>query len=58
MVEHVKKWWAVHAAWIISFVLVPLLPAAQSLVSSHPKVVAAMGGITTIIAKITKSPAQ
>jgi hypothetical protein len=56
MAEHVKKFWAVHAAWIISFVIVPLLPAAQSLVSGHPKVAVALGGLATIIAKLTKSP--
>lgn len=57
-VDHLKKWWAVHAAWIISFVVVPLLPAAQSLVSQHPKVAMAVGGAATIIAKLTKSPSQ
>lgn len=54
--DHLKKWWVVHAAWVISFVVVPLLPAAQNLVSSHPTVSVVLGGIATIVAKLTKSP--
>lgn len=56
--NHLKKWWAVHSVWIISFVVVPLLPAAQSLVSQHPKIAVAVSGIATIVAKLTKSPAE
>lgn len=55
--EHLKKWWAVHAAWLISFVILPVLPAAQSFVAGHPKLTVALAGVSTIIAKITPSPA-
>jgi len=48
----------VHATWITSFVLIPLLPAAQNLIASHAKAASVLGGAAVIIAKLTKSPTE
>jgi hypothetical protein len=54
--DHLKNWWAVHATWITTFILVPALPALQSVVAAHPSISTAFGGAMVILAKVTKQP--
>lgn len=56
MIKHFQKWWAIHAAWILTFLVVPLLPAAQNLVAHNPKATVVLAGISTIVAKLTNPP--
>jgi hypothetical protein len=55
MIQHIKDWWAVHVTWFAALVAV-LSPSVLQLVTTYPKTSVLVGGLWSIIMKLTASP--